>query len=169
MLASYVARLGYTFAEGMSHPRAPIDDEFRLPLRIWPFDLDTFGHLNNGRFLTLMDNGRFGWQVRTRLLKPSILHRWRPVIAAVSIRFRRELKPFQRCTLHTQLLHWDERSFYFSQKLKRGETLHSSALVRAVVQSKERLTPAQMFAAVGYLGPAPPPTAELQKWISSWG
>ena len=28
-------------------------------MRVWPNDLDTNAHMNNGRYLTLMDLGRF--------------------------------------------------------------------------------------------------------------
>jgi len=58
----------------------------RLPLRVWPNDLDLFGHMNNGRYLTLMDLGRLQIVMKSGLLRtgtPS-LPRWRYVFGVHS-------------------------------------------------------------------------------------
>src|SRR5687768_16441057 len=44
--------------------RMRMHDTSVLRFHVWPGDLDFFGHMNNGRFLTLMDSGRFDIMAR---------------------------------------------------------------------------------------------------------
>ena len=61
-----------------------------------PDDLDVNVHMNNGRYLALMDLGRFDLMVRARLYRPKE-HRQRwPVLGSTMVRYRRSLQPFQR-------------------------------------------------------------------------
>ncbi len=96
MLASYVARLGLTTLGSLTRPHAGVLDDVRLPMHVWPGDIDTYGHVNNGRYLTLMDMGRLEWGLRTGIGREILKRRWSPVAGAATIRFRRELKAFWR-------------------------------------------------------------------------
>ena len=65
-----------------------------LRFRVMPDDLDVNVHMNNGRYLALMDLGRFDVIVRAGLYRPrSHTRRW-PLIGSAMIRFRRSLRPF---------------------------------------------------------------------------
>ena len=59
-----------------------------LRLRVWPNDLDLNVHMNNGRYLTIMDLGRLDLVLRTGLLKVMIRRGCLPVLSAASIRYR---------------------------------------------------------------------------------
>ena len=50
----------------------PVRDVSRLTFRVWPHDLDTSLHMNNGRYWTLMDLGRTDIMIRSGL--------WRPIL-----------------------------------------------------------------------------------------
>ena len=75
----------------------------RLGFRVWPHDLDTSLHLNNGRYWTLMDLGRTDLMLGSGLWRAVLRQRWTPVVSAGQIRFRRELRPFQTFDLETLL------------------------------------------------------------------
>ncbi|HEV2566447.1 MAG TPA: hypothetical protein VGU19_15340 [Microvirga sp.] len=45
----------------------PVRDVSRLTFRVWPHDLDTSLHMNNGRYWTLMDLGRTDMMIRSGL------------------------------------------------------------------------------------------------------
>ena len=45
----------------------PVRDVSRLTFRVWPHDLDTSLHMNNGRYWTLMDLGRTDIMIRSGL------------------------------------------------------------------------------------------------------
>ena len=83
--------------------------------RVWPNDVDAFGHMNNGRYPMIMDLGRIDFLRRCNLLRGVVRNRWAVPVGGVHVEYRKPLKPLQRYELHTRLLHWDERWFYFRQ------------------------------------------------------
>lgn len=130
-----------------------------------PTDLDNNNHLNNGRYLTLMDLGRWDLVVRTGLLRALLQHKWHPVVGAATIRFRRSLDPFQRFELKTRILGWDERDFYIEQRFERDGEVHAVGLIRGVFLGKEGRVPlAAILAAAGSEAASPP----LPEWVETW-
>lgn len=87
----------------------------RLTFRVWFHDLDPFRHMNNGRYLTLMDLGRTDLMVRSGLARAAFAHKWTPIASAVVIRFRREMRLFQKFHLITRIVWWDERQSVIEQ------------------------------------------------------
>ena len=59
----------------MSKP-IEVNDVDTCCLRVWPNDLDLNFHLNNGRFLSLMDLGRTRLSIRSGLYKKSRIEGW---------------------------------------------------------------------------------------------
>src|SRR3712207_9518184 len=57
----------------------------------WPWDLDVFGELNNGRALTLYDLGRLPWSARIGLTRVLRAQRWQIAVAGASVRYRRRV------------------------------------------------------------------------------
>ncbi len=87
-----------------------------LRLRVWPNDLDLNAHMNNGRYLTIMDLGRLDLVMRTGLLKVMMRRGCLPVLSAASIRYRQPLAPFQPYHLETQVICWDDKWVYLEQR-----------------------------------------------------
>ncbi|PVE24849.1 thioesterase [Microvirga sp. KLBC 81] len=122
----------------------PVKDVSRLTFRVWPHDLDTSLHMNNGRYWTLMDLGRTDIMIRSRLWRPILKHGWVPVVNAGQIRFRREMRLFQPFTLETRILTWSEGHVVMEHRLVSkardgSPVLNAIALVRAgLYDRKER-------------------------------
>lgn len=137
----------------------------RLPLRVWPNDCDLNFHMNNGRYLTLMDLGRTHLVAQTGLLRVVIKRRWAPVLAAAEINFIRALPPFARFELVTRVLTWDDKYFYIEQRFERNGTLHAAAFVRGVfLRGRTRIPTAQVVAALDPDLKAPPMPPALRHW-----
>lgn len=167
MLGSYLARTTLTLAGSFTRPRVGALEEVRMPLRVWPTDLDTYGHVNNGRYLTLMDMGRLEWGLRTGLVPGMVKRRWAPVLGAASVEFRRELRAFQRCELVTRLVAWDAKWFFFEQRLEHAGQVAARALVRGVTKHGRRtVPPAEVLATVGVLSASPLSPAELPSFLA---
>lgn len=83
--------------------------------RVWPHDLDLNLHMNNGRYLTLMDLGRIDFVLRTGLWRPLWQQRWSPIVSAAAIRFRRELRPFEGFRIETRLVAWTDTTAVMEQ------------------------------------------------------
>jgi acyl-CoA thioesterase FadM len=147
----------------------------RLPFRVWPHDLDTSLHMNNGRYWTLMDLGRTDLMVRMGLWRAVLRHRWTPVVSAGKIRFRRELRAWRAFTLESRILCWAETWLVIEHRLvSRGrdgkETVNAVALVRAGLYDRKArgFVPLQtLMDEIGVAEPSPAPTPEVQAFLDA--
>ena len=134
-------------------------------LRAWPLDLDVFLELNNGRILTLMDLGRFGYFVRNGLTRKLKEKGWYGTVAGSAVRYRRRITVFQRLELRTRVLGWDDRFTYFDQSFWRGDECCAHAVIRTAITSGKGIVPSdQVAAALGYA----PESPELPEWVKHW-
>ena len=107
-------------------------DTTRTSFRVWPHDLDLNGHMNNGRYATLMDLGRVDLMARARLLRRILMGGMHPVVTAQHLLYRRSLDPFQAFVLETEILGWDERFVYLEQRFMRNGRLHARGIMQAL-------------------------------------
>ena len=89
-----------------------------MSFRVWPGDVDVNLHMNNGRYLALMDLGRLDLILRMGLLGNLVKLKWRPMVGAEFIRFRRGLRPFQAFTLRTRVVTWDDKWVFIRQSFE---------------------------------------------------
>jgi acyl-CoA thioesterase FadM len=138
----------------------------RTPFRVWPTDLDLLRHVNNGTYLTIMDIARLDLLSRAGLSRAIRSKGWYPVVVAETITFRRSLTLLQRFEIVTTCLGWDERSIFLSQDFERGGKVIASAVIRArfLGRDGERVTPDQLLALAGDVGPRP----HLPEWVERW-
>lgn len=97
-------RLLITWIRGRVLSRLDPWDTHRKPMRVLPSDLDLLGHMNNGRYPTVLDLGRIEQLLRTGIgdgLKKKDAYF---VVAALTMNFRRSLLPWQRYEIHTRFL-----------------------------------------------------------------
>lgn len=94
-------------------PRMNFTEQLSRTMRVMPGDLDINGHVNNGRYLTLVDLAIVELFLRSGVLIKAWRQGWRPMVGATMITYRRGLKPFAQYTLRFQLQSWDERWNYF--------------------------------------------------------
>lgn len=137
-----------------------------LRFRVWPNDLDVNVHMNNGRFLSIMDLGRFDLSFRTKLGWAMLRNRWQPLVGGITMRYRRSLAPFEPYELHTRLLGWDEKWVFLEQRfLKRDGDLAAEGVVKALFRGKAGNVPmAEVLRLMAYEGPP----LELPEAIRRW-
>jgi len=80
--------------------------------RVWPQDLDVFGHMNNGRYLQIMDIARSTWMSRCGALAAMGNNKWGAVLGGGTVHFGKSLRAFQSYQVTTRLVCWDHRWFY---------------------------------------------------------
>jgi acyl-CoA thioesterase FadM len=137
--------------------------------RIWPWDLDPWMELNNGRTLTLFDLGRVPLVNRMGLRRVLRGKGWGLTVAGNSTRYRRRVTVFEKLTMKTRLIGWDARFLYTEQSMWRGEECTSHILIRsAIVQAAQGragiVTPAEFARALG----VPPESPPLPEWVIAW-
>jgi acyl-CoA thioesterase FadM len=86
--------------------------------RVMPTDIDLFGHMNNSRYLLLMDYARVDYLARLGLLRTAVKNRWTIPVGSAQLDFRRSLRPFEWFEIGTQVLSWNERCFYLRQTFR---------------------------------------------------
>ena len=137
-------------------PRYDLMESVPLKLRVLPTDLDINFHLTNSRYLALMDLGRIELMLRTGLFGEVIRRRWLPVVSNASLRFRREINPFQRYTLNSRLLGWDEKWFYIEQRFETARGLAAIGIVKGLFRGPKGNVPTdELLMLAGYSGQAP--------------
>jgi len=111
-------------------------DESVLVFRVWPTDLDINFHMNNGRYLTIMDLGRVDLMLRTGLGRLALKRKWSPLVGSATIRFRQSLNPFQRYRLKSRILCWDNKWFFIEQRFVRQNELIAVGLVKGLLRGR---------------------------------
>ena len=160
-----VLRSAGVLLAALRRPRLHPLEESVITFRVWPNDLDVNLHMNNGRYLTLMDLGRLDLIVRIGVLGTLRRKRWNPVIGSLKIRYRRSLLPFQRYDIRTRLLCWDDRWFYLDQRFERRGELVAVALVKGLFLGPEGRVPTQgVVDASAHRIQSPPPPEAVIAW-----
>jgi acyl-CoA thioesterase FadM len=146
-------------------PPLGVLDEDRVRMRVWPNDIDLNLHLNNARYLNLMDYGRTHLLARSRLLSRIIRSRYTPTVGAVWITYRRSLPVFSGFTLSSRLVCWDERWFYVEQSFTGREGLAAVGWVKAILRDAQGTVEPQRVIAGVSPGLVSPPMPEA---IATW-
>jgi acyl-CoA thioesterase FadM len=134
----------------------------RMFMHVLPNDLDIQMHMNNGRYLSIMDLGRIDMMVRNGFWAIARQNKWFPVVGAARMDYRRSLTVFQRYEMTSQIVAWDDRWIYVEQTFKTGEKLCTRALFKTMIRSKDGLvTPTEVMAAAGLKLKSPELTAEM--------
>ena len=151
------------------------DDLSVLHFRVMPSDLDVSLHMNNSRYLALMDLGRLDFLARVGLWPVVRRHRWTPIVSAIIIRYRRELRPFARFRLETRLVAWAEASVIMEQTFVHVGGRHAGqvaarALFKGGVYSRaERrfVDIPRMMAEIGVSAQSPAWTPEIEAFLKA--
>jgi len=128
--------------------------ESLLRLRVWPTDMDLNFHLNDGRYVSLTGLGRIDLMLASGLMRP---RKWYPVVGAAMIRYRREIGSFERFTLRSRIVAWDEKWFYFEHRFEKGGDLAAISYVRGLLRTREGPVPTRdVLALIGHTDASPP-------------
>ncbi len=158
-------RLVRLFIKNNSKRKLSIGDKGILPMRVCLVDIDPFMELNNGRHLTMMDFGRFDLAIRSGLIKVIKKKKWGLVVAGASVRYRHRLKFMQKFELHSQIVGYDEKWFYFHQKTIKDGKIHSAALIRTAVTSSNGVVKSrEVLRAMGYDNIE----YNVPEWVLAW-
>lgn len=146
--------------------RTSLWDEVRTPFRVVPTDLDPLRHVNNGKYLSMLDLGRYDLLTRSGFWQAASARGWFGVVAAQTITYKRSLTLGQRFVLTTRVLGMDERSVYLEQTFLRSGAVVARAVVQARFLHREggHVTPEEL---VGLAGPAPRDLT-VPGWVRAW-
>lgn len=149
-------------------PKLGIWDTGVTRFRVLPNDLDALGHMNNGRYLTIMDLGRMDLMIRSGYWRRLREAGWYPVVAGQTITYRRSLNPFQKYELHTRMLGHDPHGSYVEQTFCIGEEVYAKAYVRArfLKKSGGKVSDEEIHE---FMGEDVPESSRIPEWVAAWG
>ncbi|NRB01191.1 MAG: acyl-CoA thioesterase, partial [Rhodobacteraceae bacterium] len=145
-------------------PRLGLFDTHVTTLTCWPWDIDVFLEMNNGRTLTLYDLGRFGLFQRIGTVEMMRNQKWSAAIAGASIRYRKRVRAFQRIEVRTRMVGWDARFVYVEQSMWRKGECTSHTLMRSAITDSNGIVPTERVAAAMGIEESPP----LPDWVQNW-
>lgn len=147
-------------------PPLGVRDTSIIRIRAWPHDLDVWGHVNGGRYLTLSDLGRLDFFIRSGFARVVRQERWILPMAVASVRFRRPWRLGQVCELHTRILGWEDTWGFLSTEFRRDGKTVAVVVTKGVVQdrSRARVPTAAILARLGLSGETLPVPAEVRAW-----
>ena len=146
--------------------RLGIWDTSHVTFRVNPLDLDLQRHMNNGRYLSLMDLGRMDLMLRSRFWQRITGQGWYPVVAGQTITYRRSLLLWERFDLASRVIGHDDRWIYMEQVFRRDGQVVADAIVRArfLRRTGGSVPVDELIALVGRL----PEHLTLPEWVTEW-
>lgn len=146
-------------------PRLGVGDVHVAQLRCWPWDIDMFGEMNNGRFLTLFDLGRIVLFRRMGILAELKRRGWYGTVAGSAIRYRRRVTMLQKLEMRSRVVGWDERFTYVDQSFWRNGDCVAQVILRTAITTGRGIVPTEEVArALGFPAESPP----LPEWVTRW-
>lgn len=146
-------------------PRLAVLEEDVITMHVWPNDIDLNLHMNNGRYLAVMDYARTHLLARAGLLEHIVRSRWQPLVGAVWMTYRRSLALFAKFTVASRLVCWDERWFYIEQTFMGREGLVAVGWVKGLLRdARGNVEPQSVLSRVAP-GVVSPPLPEA---VATW-
>lgn len=138
----------------------------RVRLRTLPTDIDLLRHMNNGRYASLFDLGRFDLLIRTGIWDAMNERGWYAVVANETITFRKSLQLWQRFTVESRLYGHDDRAVYQIHRAVVDGEIYAEMVVRArFLRRSGGVVPLEeLFEALHRPDDLPP----LPEWVTAW-
>ncbi len=152
--------------------RIDVFDSCRTKFWVQPLDLDLNFHMNNGRYLSIMDLGRFDLMLKSGIFWKLLAQGYYPVVVSESIRFRKSLKLFDGFELVTTMESWDEKNVFITQRfVQKGEAI-ATGFIKGRFQQRGRkgsIPTAKLFELTGksFNGPRLSELARSQNVVES--
>ncbi|MCE7482706.1 MULTISPECIES: thioesterase family protein [Microbacterium] len=141
-------------------------DVGRVRATTLPTDIDVLRHMNNGRYLSLFDLGRWDLLVRTGMADAMKRNDWYAVVSAETVTFRKSLQLWQRFDIESRLLGHDDKAIYLEHRAVVDGEIYAKAIIRArmLKRSGGTLSHQELFAAVG----RPEGLPDVEAWVHEW-
>jgi acyl-CoA thioesterase FadM len=161
-------RLIWTLLRAWRMPKMGIHDVMERQLRVLPNDVDINMHMNNGRYLTVIDLLMLEFFVRTGYAKVLLKNGWKPMSGGSIITYRRGLQPFQNYTVRYQFGACDDVWNYMHfEFIADGKVCAAGYMKGAAVSKQGFVKNVQSYALLNLPLPTKPLPQAVQHWQAS--
>ena len=132
----------------------------------WPWDLDFWFELNNGRALTLYDLGRIPFSGKSGFSRVIFKNRWSMTMAGANVRYRKRIRAFDRIKMQTRTVCWDDRFLYIEQCMWNSKDECAGHIIyRAAFVGKDGIIdPQRIFDEIKLKQQSP----KMPEWLRGW-
>jgi acyl-CoA thioesterase FadM len=151
----------------------PLLEVSKLRMRVLPNDLDFNLHMNNARYLAISDLGFVDFVLRLGLSKILLAkgwHGWHPLLGGRLVRHRFGLRAFERFVVATRLICWDDKWFYFDQRMETRRGVAIIVLTKGLIYDRgtaRTIGPSELLDTLGLLTQSPEMPPEVRQWLST--
>lgn len=137
-----------------------------IRLTTLPTDIDILRHMNNGRYLSLFDLGRWDLLIRTGLFDAMKEHGWYAVVSSETVTFRKSLQLWQRFDVQSRFIGHDDKAVFLEHRAVVDGEIYARVIVRSRMLRRTGGTVSneELFAAVG----KPEGVPEIDAWVHDW-
>ncbi|WP_425259194.1 thioesterase family protein [Rubrivivax sp. RP6-9] len=162
-------RLAWTLLRAWRLPRIAPGATIERRMRVWPGDLDINGHMNNGRYLTIIDLMLVEYFVRSGFARVMLESGWRPMSGGAVITYRKGLMPGQRYLLRFALAGADHVWNYMRFEFQREDgTLCAAGYMKGAAVGRAGLVPnAESYARLGHAFESLPLPVAVDHWLAA--
>jgi len=123
-------RLAWTLLRCIFLSEIKPTDTLIVRRRVWLNDLDINMHMNNGRYLTVVDLSLIEFFARTGFLMTAFKQKWRPMAGGAVTTFRKGLGPWQAYELRFRWLSSEGSWNYMGYEFVRGDRVHAAGILK---------------------------------------
>lgn len=100
-------------------PKIGFTDVSHSAFRVLPTDIDILRHMNNGKYLSILDVARLDLIQRNGIFRLFMSEGWYPVVVGQTISYRKSLNPWKKFTVESRILGFDDQAVYMEQRFVR--------------------------------------------------
>lgn len=99
-------------------------------------DIDIYGHMNNGRYLTLFGLAAFDVIMKSGLLLSTFKNKYMYIFDKTNIQFYKSLRLFEKYIIETQLVYWEgQKGYVESVVINQKKEIVARGTYRVVLKS----------------------------------
>ncbi len=136
--------------------------------RVLPTDLDSYMHMNHARYFNYLEAVRWDLQIRSGFLRLALKNGWIGPLASVQMDFYRPLTLFQKFSITTQFVAFEEKRLYMVQRMWSGKKEMARALIVSTIRKgRQNIPPEDYLAPLGFKLEEIQIPGEIKEWVSS--
>lgn len=162
----YRLRFILVMLKSLFSKKRDLTDDFKLSFWAIPF-LDTdLALLFTQTYSQYMGLARWNLVFNSEFRTAALKRAWVPVTTRETMSYKRSIRAFDRVSLITRIVHWNQRRFYLQQVFYvRGE-IRAVAYVEGLIRGpKGHLKPIEVLQRIGVSRESAPLPENLQGWI----
>ena len=142
-----------------------IEEESTLVMRCGLSDIDPYGEINNGRYQTLADVGRFNHGFRTGFFNKATKNKIYFTVAGATIKYRYRIPFGEKFKMTTKIIYFDEKWTYFLHKFIAKDRVTTTILVRTGIVKNSKIIRSKEASLIFNFNI---PSTKLQTWVKDW-